>query len=75
MTAFLVVLIAMLAVGMHAFRRGDLARQPGGRIAAFHRFCGRYSLEIYAAQIILLAGVGALWNHFDPPDTDDDDDE
>lgn len=75
MTALLVVLMAVLAVGMREFRRGDLARQPGEKAGALMRFCGRYSLEIYAAQIILLASVGAVWNQIDPTDTDDDDDE
>jgi hypothetical protein len=33
------------------------------------RFCGRHSLEIYAAQIVLLAALGTLWS------TDGDDTE
>jgi peptidoglycan/LPS O-acetylase OafA/YrhL len=75
MTALLIVALAMMAAVLHDFRRGDLARQPGPALGALMQFCGRYSLEIYAAQIILLAAAGGLWNLFDPTDTKADDDD
>lgn len=68
--------LAAVGLVLHRFRRGDLARQPGARLGAAMRFCGRYSLEIYAAQIILLAAAGALWSHpGDDGDNEEDDDE
>lgn len=55
------------------FRRLDLPSQPGPGIAQIIRLCGRYSLEIYAAQIILLAALGGLWSILDRQDGEDDD--
>ena len=76
MTACLVAGVGALAALVHDFRRADLVRQPGPGLAAAMRFCGRWSLEIYAAQIILLAAIGGLWNQFgdgdDDSETDDD---
>lgn len=75
MTALLVLGIAVLATFMHGFRRGVSNGQPGPRLGGILRFCGRYSLEIYAAQIILLAAIGGVWNQFSPEGDDDDDDD
>lgn len=58
--------LAMLLV-FRQFRRVDLAIGFSSGVATILRFCGRYSLEIYAAQIILLAACGALWS-FEGPD-------
>jgi peptidoglycan/LPS O-acetylase OafA/YrhL len=61
-----------LLVTLLRFERRDLAWVPGARVGAWLRFCGRYSLEIYAAQIIGLAAIGGLWSTLDPNEDDDD---
>lgn len=59
-----ILMIGLLAVALLllTFKRRVLEWQPGPGIGALLRFSGRHSLEIYAAQIILLAALGGLWN-------------
>jgi hypothetical protein len=45
---------------------------PGPRLGALMRFSGRYSLEIYTAQIIGLAAIGGLWSTLEPDEGEDD---
>src|SRR4051812_24254890 len=52
--ALLAGLIAALALALTLFRRADLSRQPPEPLAAVLRFCGRYSLEIYAATLLAM---------------------
>ena len=47
-------LIAALTLALTLFRRADLSWQPPEPLAAVLRFCGRYSLEIYAATLIAI---------------------
>ncbi|MGL5447517.1 MAG: TraX family protein [Rhabdaerophilum sp.] len=63
----------VLAHQILRFERRFLDWQPGPGIGALMRFCGRYSLEIYAAQIIGLAAIGGLWSTLDSDEGDDDD--
>lgn len=75
MTTLLVLGVAILAAVMHDFRRGVSSWQPGPGLAGILRFCGRHSLEIYAAQIILLAAIGGIWNQFSTDAADEDADD
>jgi hypothetical protein len=43
-----------LALALALFRRADLSQQPPEPLAAVLRFCGRYSLEIYAATLLAM---------------------
>ncbi len=52
--ALLAGLIAALALALALFRRADLSRQSPEPLAAVLRFCGRYSLEIYAATLLAM---------------------
>jgi hypothetical protein len=52
--AALALLIAALALALTRFRRADLGRQPPEPLAAALRFCGRYSLEIYAVTLLAM---------------------
>jgi hypothetical protein len=62
-SAILIVLVAGLALVLFRFRRADLSPQPPEPLAALFRFCGRYSLEIYAlslfAMMVLAYGIEA----------------
>jgi TraX protein len=59
----LLALEMLLLIGvLQQFQRKALDQQPVPPVASVMRFCGRYSLEIYAAQIIGLAAIGGLWN-------------
>jgi hypothetical protein len=56
-TAQIVILwgmIAGLTVGLLAFRRTGLRVQPPAVLAPLFRFCGRYSLEIYAITLFAM---------------------
>lgn len=71
-------LVVALAVGLAGlvlilarFQRCDLGWQPGSRLARVLAFAGRRSLELYAAQILLLFAVGGTWNGLDPGYEDD----
>jgi peptidoglycan/LPS O-acetylase OafA/YrhL len=68
-TALLVLGLAGIAMILRDFQRGDSIFQPPSGLRRALRFCGRHSLEIYAAQIVLLAALGTLWS------TDGDDTE
>jgi peptidoglycan/LPS O-acetylase OafA/YrhL len=68
----LLIGLAGLAYPLLRFERRLLAWQPGPAGNAVMRFCGRFSLEIYAAQIIVLAAVGGLWSTLDPDEGEDD---
>ena len=61
-TVFLVLGLAAIAMILRDFRRGDSIIQPPSGLRRALRFCGRHSLEIYAAQIVLLAALGSLWS-------------
>lgn len=61
-TVFLVLGLAAIAMILRDFRRGDSIVQPPSGLRRALRFCGRHSLEIYAAQIVLLAALGSLWS-------------
>ena len=52
--AVLAGLIAALALALTLFRRADLSQQPPEPLAAVLRFCGRYSLEIYATTLLAM---------------------
>ena len=52
--AALAGLIAALSLALALFRRADLSRQPPEPLAVVLRFCGRYSLEIYAATLLAM---------------------
>jgi TraX protein len=47
-------LIAAITALLVGFRRSDLRRQPPAGFAAALRFCGRYSLQIYAASLLVM---------------------
>ncbi|MFL5479807.1 MAG: hypothetical protein ACJ79X_12385, partial [Gemmatimonadaceae bacterium] len=47
-------LIAAITALLVGFRRSDLRRQPPVALAAPLRFCGRYSLQIYAASLLVM---------------------
>ena len=53
-SAVLAGLIAALTLALTLFRRADLSWQPPEALAAVLRFCGRYSLEIYAATLLAM---------------------
>lgn len=75
-TLLLVLGLAGIAMILRDFRRGDSYFQPPSNIRRLLRFCGRHSLEIYAAQIVLLAALGSLWstdgNDTETGDADDE---
>jgi peptidoglycan/LPS O-acetylase OafA/YrhL len=71
-SAFLIIGLFVLFLVLLRFERRMLAWAPGPRLRALMRFCGRYSLEIYAAQIIVLAAIGGLWSTLDPDEGEDD---
>lgn len=52
--AVLVVIVAALALLLARFRREPLAWRPPEPLAAVMRFCGRYSLEIYAISLLAM---------------------
>jgi hypothetical protein len=60
MTGLLVLGVVSVAGALRAFRRTDSDWQPAARAAAVLRYCGRHSLELYAAQIIGLAALGTV---------------
>lgn len=76
MTLLLVLGLAGIAIILRDFRRGDSFFQPPSNMRRTLRFCGRHSLEIYAAQIVLLAALGSLWstdgNDTETGDADDE---
>src|SRR3954447_4227876 len=47
-------LIAALTLALALFRRANLTWQPPTPLAAVLRFCGRYSLEIYAVTLLAM---------------------
>ena len=53
-SAVLAGLIAALTLALALFRRADLSWQPPEPLAAVLRFCGRYSLETYAATVLAM---------------------
>jgi len=53
-SAVLAGLIAALTLALTLFRRADLSWQPPEPLATVLRFCGRYSLEIYAATLLAM---------------------
>lgn len=65
--------LVVLAQSLRHFERRFLDWQPGPGLGALMRFSGRYSLEIYAAQIIVLAATAGLWSTLDSDDGEDDD--
>lgn len=71
-SALLLIGLGGLLIILLRFERRDLGWVPGARLGAWMRFCGRYSLEIYAAQIIGLAALGGLWSTLDPNEDDED---
>jgi hypothetical protein len=71
-SAILAMGLFWLAAELLRFERGILQQRPVPWLGVLLRFSGRYSLEIYAAQIILLAAAGGLWSTLDPDDGDDD---
>jgi len=71
-SALLMVGLVVLLIVLMRFERRMLGWVPGPRFGALMRFCGRYSLEIYAAQIIGLAAIGGLWSTLDPDEGEDD---
>ncbi|MCU0818894.1 MAG: conjugal transfer protein TraX [Beijerinckiaceae bacterium] len=74
-TALLVLGLAGIAMLLRDFRREDSIFQPPSGLRRALRFCGQHSLEIYAAQIVLLAALGTLWStHGDNTETGDADD-
>ena len=75
LSALLMLGVAVLAAFMHDFRRDFSRWQPGPRFGAILRFCGSHSLEIYAAQIIVLAAIGGVWNQFSADHNDEGDDD
>jgi peptidoglycan/LPS O-acetylase OafA/YrhL len=54
----LATMIAVLTPGLLVFRRAALSVQPPAPIAPFFRFCGRYSLEIYAVTLLAMQVTG-----------------
>jgi hypothetical protein len=52
--AALAGLTAALTLALTLFRRADLSWQPPEPLAAVLRFCGHYSLEIYAATLLAM---------------------
>lgn len=50
----LAAMIAALTAGFLAFRRAALQLQPPAPLAPLFRFCGRYSLEIYAITLFAM---------------------
>lgn len=62
LTGLLILEMVLLISVLQRFQRHHLAQQPIPPVASVMRFCGRYSLEIYALQIIALAAIGGLWN-------------
>lgn len=71
-SGLLLIGLGGLLVILLRFERRNLGWVPGARFGAWIRFCGRYSLEIYAAQIIGLAAIGGLWSTLDPNGDDED---
>lgn len=71
-SGLLIIGLAALLGVLLRFERRMLGWVPGPRLAAMMRFSGRYSLEIYAAQIIGLAAIGGLWSTLEPDEGDDD---
>ena len=53
-SALLVLLVAAIVASLIGFRRATLRRQPPRPLAAVLRFCGRYSLEIYAITLLFM---------------------
>lgn len=74
LTVLLVLGMAGWMITLCGFRRTAFAWQPTPIIGRFLQFCGRYSLEIYAAQIILLASLGAVWSIHSENEVDREDD-
>ncbi len=68
-SAILVAMVATMVLFLCGFRRADLDWQPPQPVAGLLRFCGRYSLEIYAISLLamqLLAyGIEASTNEDD----------
>jgi hypothetical protein len=57
------------------FRRTALSVQPPAPIALLFRFCGRYSLEIYAVTLFAMQFTGHVIGTDGADDDDDDDDD
>jgi hypothetical protein len=68
----LMIGLVVLLLVLLRFERRMLGWIPAPRFGALMRFSGRYSLEIYAAQIIGLAAIGGLWSTLDPDEGEDD---
>ena len=58
--AVLVVLVGTIVLTLIRFRRSALPWQPPAPLAAALRFCGRYSLEIYAITLLAMQAHGVL---------------
>jgi hypothetical protein len=69
------VLLAGMGLALWQFRRTALKWHAVPWTNRLIHLCGRYSLEIYAAQIILLAAIGGLWSTLEPGEADDDEDD
>lgn len=72
-TAVLVLLVAIVSGWLVSFRRRDSKIAFPAWAAAVLRFCGRYSLWLYAGQIVLLTAAAAALGI--EPDLGEDDDE
>src|SRR5262249_38659384 len=68
-------MIAVLAASLLAFRRIPLPMQPPAPIALLCRFCGTYSLEIYAIHLFAMQLAGHMLGTDEGSDDDDDDDD
>lgn len=75
MSVLLAAGLAGIAMLLRHFRRGDFVFQPSAGWRRALRFCGRHSLEIYAAQIILLAMIGGYLGLNDAESGEDGDDQ
>lgn len=72
-SGLLMIGLLVLAHQLLGFERRFLDWRPAARLGSLMRFSGRYSLEIYAAQIIALAAMGGLWSTLGGDDGEDDD--
>jgi hypothetical protein len=68
-------MIAGLTAGLLAFRRTVLRVQPPAPFALLFRFCGRYSLEIYAITLFAMQFLGHALGTDEGADSDDDGDD
>lgn len=73
-TTALAVLIGVVSLALVRFRRAELSIPPAPVPAAILRFCGRYSLWLYAGQIVLLTLVATVLG-IEPEDDDSEETE